>query len=143
MFLALPFYLFHAVYCRQFQHPPCTVLVLCELRSCETQYDLQYSNQYLLEHSERRLYRKKSLKVSNKTCLPCPTVTRESPLRRMCPFYLNSNTTKHRGTRVKKLCTEQWYDSRNCQMASLLCSKRSPGGFHKHLFPLFAATTVI
>lgn len=68
---------------------------------------------------------------------------REAPFGRMCPFYSYSNKAKHRGSGVKKLCTEQWYDSRNCQMASLLCSMRSPGGFHKHLFPLSAATTVI
>lgn len=66
-----------------------------------------------------------------------------NPLLGLCPLYLYSNTTQHQGTRVKKLCAEQWFDSRNCQMASLLCSMRSPGGSHKHLFPLFAATTVI
>lgn len=86
---------------------------------------------------------KKSRKVLNKDFLPCPKVILETSLRRMCPFYLYSNTTKHRGTRVKKLCTEQGFDSRNCQIASLLCYMRSPGGLHKHLFPIFAATISI
>lgn len=115
------------------------------LRPCETQCYLQYSMflQYPAEHFKGMLCGKKSWKVSNKNCFPCRTVTRETPLRRMCLFCLHSNATKHQGTGVKKLCTEQWFDSTDCQMASLLCSMRSPGGLHKHMFTLFAATTVI
>lgn len=60
-----------------------------------------------------------------------------SPLRRTCSSRCIQTQQNTRGTRVKKLCAEQWFDSRNCQMASLLHYTWSPGGLHEHLFLLF------
>lgn len=73
---------------------------------------------------------KKSQRVSNKKHLPCPTVTLKSPLRSAGFCFLYSNTRKHWRMSTTKWCTEQWFDSRDCQMASLLCCVKSPGGMY-------------